>query len=103
MNELFSSGRFVDIALLAIGVEVIVLLLLARARGGGALTFAGARALSLTDIGGQLLAGALLLVALRCVVTGADPRWTLALLTASFPAHLFDLVRRVRFAASHER
>jgi hypothetical protein len=32
----------------------------------------------------------------RCALTGADYRWTAALVTASLPAHLFDLARRTR-------
>lgn len=91
MNALLGSGHLVDVALVAIVVEVFVLA--AKRRPG----------LRLLDIVGQLLAGALLLLALRCVATGADPRWTIALLTASFPAHLFDLVRRARSASSIQR
>lgn len=77
----------VDLALGAVALEVLGLLALRRARGSG---------LRLPDIIGQLLAGALLLAALRTAWAGADPRVTLALLGASLPAHLFDLVRRSR-------
>ncbi|MBS2012421.1 MAG: hypothetical protein JST00_06025 [Deltaproteobacteria bacterium] len=85
MEELFASGRLVDVALAAVVVEVIVLSL--RKRG-----------LALADILGQLAAGALLLLALRCVATGADYRWALVLMTASLPAHVYDLLRRERAA-----
>lgn len=99
MIELFTSGRAIDLALLCIAVEVIVLLAM-RGR-----TKQGLRPL---DLVGQLLAGALLLLGVRCAVTGADYRWTAACLTASFPAHLFDLARRWRSAqasgfAAHQR
>jgi hypothetical protein len=40
----------------------------------------------------------MLLAALRCALTGADSRWILAFLAASFPPHVFDLVRRWRNA-----
>lgn len=87
VTELLFNGTLVDIALAAIGVEVVVLLVLAgrdRTR------------LRPLDVIGQLLAGGLLLAALRCALTGADPLWILLLVTASFPAHLYDLWRRAR-------
>jgi hypothetical protein len=90
MTELLSSGRLIDVALAIIGLEALALLAL-RQRGAW-----GIRPL---DLLGQLLAGALLLLAVRCAVTGADYRWTLALLSASFPAHVFDLARRARGAS----
>ncbi len=83
MKELLLSGRVTDLALAAIGVEVILLL-------------AGRLGLRPLDVLGQLLAGALLLLAVRCALEGADYRWTLAFLSASFPAHVFDLARRLR-------
>lgn len=90
MKELLFSGRVVDLALAVIGVEIVVLLGARRRRGAG---------LRPLDLIGQLLAGALLLLAVRCALTGADYRWTLALLGASFPAHAFDLMRRARGAS----
>jgi hypothetical protein len=93
VNELFTSGRAIDVALLCIAVEVVLLLVI-RQR-----TSRGLRPL---DLFGQLLAGALLLLGVRCAVTGADYRWTAACLMASFPAHIFDLMRRWR-ASQHER
>jgi hypothetical protein len=87
MREFFLSGRFVDVALAVIGLESIVLLTTPPPWG-----FANRR----LDLLGQLLAGALLLLAVRCCVTGADYRVTLLILAASFPAHAFDLFRRAR-------
>lgn len=87
LHRLFYDGTLVDIALAAVVVELVVLVGLSR-RGGTRL-----RPL---DAFGHLLAGGLLLLALRSVLTGAHPLWTLGLLTASFPAHLYDLVRRAR-------
>jgi hypothetical protein len=89
VHELFASGRAVDLALAAIAVEVFLLL--------G--PFRGRSRLPGWDLLGQLLAGSLLLLSLRCALTGADPRWTGAFLAASFPAHLFDLGRRLRARA----
>ena len=91
MSGLFASGRAIDIVLAVLGVEVAALLLRHRLTGRG---------LSPVDLLGQLLAGALLLVAVRCALTGTDYRVTAALLLASLPAHLFDLARRSR---DHER
>ncbi|CAM3037782.1 hypothetical protein SPAN111604_00895 [Sphingomonas antarctica] len=39
----------------------------------------------------RLLPGALMMVALRTALTGADWRWTALALALSFPAHLADL------------
>lgn len=90
MRELFASGRVIDLILAIVGLEVLVLLGRRRRSGG----------LPPLDLLGQLLAGALLLLAVRCALTGADYRWTAAFLAASFPAHLFDLARRSSRAAT---
>jgi len=87
MKELFESGRFVDVALVAIALELLFLVYLRRRTGRG---------LRPLDVVGHLAAGALLLLALRCVCAGTDYRITLVLLTLSFPAHIFDLARRSR-------
>ena len=87
VTELLLDGTLVDVALAAIVVEVVALLVLASR---------GRTRLQPLDVIGQLLAGGLLLAALRCALTGADPRWILLLVTASFPAHLYDLLRRAR-------
>jgi len=85
MSEWLRSGRAIDLILVIVGVEVLGLLALRRYRGRG---------IPPLDLLGQLLAGALLLLAVRCALVGADYRWTAACLTASLPAHLFDLARR---------
>jgi hypothetical protein len=86
-KERLVTAHLIDVALAFIGLEVIVLLAV-RARLG--------RGLRPVDLIGQLLAGLLLMLAVRCAVAGADPRWILLLVTASFPAHVFDLARRSR-------
>jgi hypothetical protein len=87
MEDLFASGRLIDVALVVLALEVVVLL------ASRTFTRVGIQPL---DLIGQLLAGALLLLAVRCAVTRVDYRWTLVLLSASFPAHAFDLIRRSR-------
>ena len=87
MKELFDSGRFVDVAFVAVALELLLLFYVRRRTGRG---------LRPLDVVGNLAAGAILLLAVRCVVTGTDYRITLLLLTLSFPAHLYDLVRRSR-------
>ncbi len=84
-DALLTSGRVIDVALAAVVVELGVLLVIRRQTGLGPV-----------DVIGQVLAGVLLLLAVRCAVTGAETGWILALLAASFPAHLFDLARRAR-------
>ncbi len=56
MNELLKSGALIDVAVACIGVELLALLGVRRLRGG----------LRVADVIGQLLAGALLLLAVRC-------------------------------------
>jgi hypothetical protein len=87
MEQFFYSGRLIDVALVVIALEIVVLL------ASRVFSRVGIQPL---DLIGQLLAGALLLLAVRCAVTRADYRWVLVLLSASFPAHAFDLVRRAR-------
>jgi hypothetical protein len=87
VERLLWSGSLTDLALAVIAFEAIVLLVVHRRSGLG---------LGPLDVAGQLAAGAMLLLALRCAVTGASYLWTLGFVAASLPAHLFDLLRRVR-------
>jgi hypothetical protein len=87
MQALWQSGRFIDLALAMTALEWIALVVLRRVRGKG---------LAPSAIAGQLLAGMMLLLALRCVLTGADYRWPLLFFSTSLPAHIFDLVKRTR-------
>ena len=84
LQAFFVSGRACDVALVCILLEALFLLMQSGKRG----------ALGPQDVFGQLAAGAFLLLAVRCALVGADYRVTAMLLTASFPAHMFDLVRR---------
>ena len=87
MSTFLHTGTAVDLILAVVGVEAIVLLSVYWVTGRG---------LAPLDVLGQLMAGVMLLAALRCALAGADSRWTLGFLAASFPAHVFDLVRRWR-------
>ena len=93
MIEFFSSGRACDVALLCILLEAIYLLVQSGKRG----------ALAPGAVFGQLAAGAFLLLAVREALVGADYRWIAVLLTLSFPAHLYDLMRRRREKARFRR
>jgi len=90
MDDLFRSGRIVDVALVVIVLELLFLIAMRQRLAPG---------LRPLDLIGQLSAGFMLLLGVRFAVAGADYRWTLLLLTASFPAHLFDLSRRARASA----
>ena len=79
MTALFASGHAVDVVLAVMLAEVAVLV----ARGRPALTTSLAFA-----------PGALILLALRAALVGAEWPWVAAALAASFPAHLLDLHRR---------
>ncbi|MBL8941630.1 MAG: hypothetical protein JNK45_00720 [Myxococcales bacterium] len=89
IDVLLTDGRFIDVALVAIVVELAILAGLARA---------GRTRLRLRDVAGQMLAGGLLLAALRVALAGGDTLWVVLLMTASFPAHRLDLSRRVTAA-----
>lgn len=86
MQELWRSGRFIDLALAMTALEWIGLVVLRRTRGSG---------LAPSAIAGQLLAGVMLLLALRCALRGDDYRWPLLFFSASLPAHVFDLMKRL--------
>ena len=77
-----------DLALAVIGVELLVVF--------AARSWLAERGLRPRALVGQLLAGAFLLLAFRLMLSGASSLWVLLALTASFPAHLFDLARRLR-------
>jgi hypothetical protein len=87
MADLFANGQIVYVALVAIGLEGAILTWARWQKGTG---------LELLDVLGNLLAGAFLLLALQGALTGAPWLYTAALMTASFPAHLYDLGRRAR-------
>jgi hypothetical protein len=90
LSEFFTSGRAIDCVLVIVALEVLVLLIF-RERTG----------FSPIDVVAQLLAGAMLLLALRLALTGAAWWWTALALSASFPAHLFDMIRRVQTRAKN--
>ena len=83
--------RIVDVVLATLLLEAVLLW-----RSGGA---PGAP-LGRRDLLLMLLPGALLVAALRAALTPGGGNWVLLLLGASLPAHLADLGRRRRRAAS---
>ncbi len=80
MSGFFASGHAVDAVLVFLALEVLVLVLWRRACLATALLAA--------------LPGALLLLALRAALTGADWRWVALWVALSLPAHLMDLKLR---------
>ncbi len=92
MSEFLPNAAAVDLAFACIALEGVLFLAWRRPPSG----------LRFTDVIGQLLAGAFLLVALRLALRGTHPAWVTVMLSASFPAHLFDLARR-RERGRHER
>ncbi|WP_448500631.1 hypothetical protein [Sphingomonas sp.] len=79
LNALFESGHAVDIVLVVLAIEY------------GWLTARGRW--SPVDAALRLGPGAMMLLAVRGALTGADWPWIMAALLASFPLHLADLVR----------
>ena len=82
MAGFFASGHAVDFVLLVIAAEFAFL---SRRRTGQG---------SWLDRVLALMPGVCMLLALRASLTGAPWPWIAAALTASFPFHLADLVRR---------
>jgi len=87
VEQLFSSGRIVDVALAALAIEAVALAVLRRRRGRG---------LSWQVLWPNLLAGAGLLLALRGALTGAHWRWVALALLVALGANLLDLQGRHR-------
>jgi len=101
MEELFASGRIIDVIVALMALEAFVLILLRKKTDRGP---------TRTEILVSLAAGLALLVALRIALV--DGRWEMisAALAASLVAHLADLrLRWIRAAPSspvgstHER
>lgn len=83
MEQLFASGRIIDLILVLMGAEYIALwLYLGRGVAG-------------LGLAGYLASGAFLLLALRVALTGGGWMWIAALLGAAFAVHLLDLRRRL--------
>jgi hypothetical protein len=80
MNWFFDSGRAAD---LVIAVLIAEFLWLTVAKGRAA-----------SDAALLLLPAAMMMLALRGALTGADWHWIALPLAAAFPVHIFDLVRR---------
>lgn len=85
LEELVTSGRIVDIMVLFIVVEVIVILLIRRLRGGAIAPLS-----LLVNIG----AGGSLMLALRANLTGAGWTWVAFFLVAALVFHVSDLLVR---------
>ncbi|WP_233548337.1 hypothetical protein [Aurantiacibacter zhengii] len=81
MDEFFASGHAVDVVLAVVALEFLWL------------AFRHGRAV---DAALMLLPAAFILLGLRAALTGAPWYWVAIPLTLAFPAHLADLVRRMR-------
>ncbi len=85
MEQLFTSGRIIDVILLIMLAEYLTLrLYLGRGANGAALS----------GIGLYLLSGASLLLALRIALTGGSWVWVACCITAAGAWHALDLRRR---------
>lgn len=85
MNELFASGRIVDLILAFMALEAVVLVVYHRRTGRG---------VAPSDLVPNLLAGVFLLLALGGALSGTWWGWIALALVASLTAHLADLRRR---------
>ncbi|MCA0303930.1 MAG: hypothetical protein LCH95_16110 [Proteobacteria bacterium] len=87
MQELFASGRIIDLILVLMVAEAAVLGLLYRRTGRG---------LPPRALVSVLLAGGFLMLALRAALTGAAWPWIGLFLGLGLVAHLADLAGRWR-------
>ena len=87
MNEAFAQGWIVDFILALVAAEGIVLSVICVKRG---------RALLAPGLVANLLAGAFLLLALRCALRGVDWRWIALCLISALLAHAVDMAERWR-------
>jgi len=87
MTALFSSGRVVDVILAIMAIEAVVLLKYRIATGRG---------ISPAGLVTNLIAGALLLLALKSALIGSPWIWTAAWLAGALLAHVSDLAQRWR-------
>jgi hypothetical protein len=87
MTALFASGRVVDLILALMAVEAVVLLTYRIATGRG---------IPPAGLATNLVAGALLLLALRSVLIGSLWIWTAVWLACALLAHIADLAQRWR-------
>lgn len=87
MDELFASGRLVDLILVLVIVETVILIGYWRRTSRG---------IAVADLLPNLFAGGFLLLALRTTLAGQDWRWSCACLAAAGLAHTVDISRRWR-------
>lgn len=86
MEQLFLSGRIVDIIVALVVVEAMALALFHALTGRG---------LALRAVAANLAAGLLLMLALRAALVDAHWTWIAALLAAALLAHVADLGSRL--------
>jgi ABC-type uncharacterized transport system permease subunit len=97
MEQLFASGHIADLILLLMAAEYLFLRLYLRRAG---------QCFKSLGLGGYLLSGAFLLLALRAALTDMGWPWTALFLAAAFAVHLADLhgrLTRSGFAIAPER
>ncbi len=87
MEALFANGQIVDLILGLMVLEALALTGYRRATGAG---------IAAGDLLASLMAGAMLLLALRAALAGAYWQWVALCLVLSLLAHLGDLRRRWR-------
>jgi len=85
LDDLFASGRLIDVMLIALLAEVVVIQLYRRRTGGG---------IALVPLLLNLGAGGSLMLALRAALTNADWRWVGFCLTLALLFHLADQRQR---------
>jgi hypothetical protein len=91
LEELFTSGRIVDLILVFVAIETAGLALLARHHAKLGSKFGPVSALL-----PNLASGACLLLALRVALGGGWWGWIALCLAGSLVAHLLDLASRLR-------
>ena len=88
MSAFFTSGQVVDLALALVVLEAFGLALYRHRTGRGPLP---------SHLAGFLIAGVLLMLALRAALVDAGWGWIAAYLVAALIAHIVDLRQRWQF------
>jgi hypothetical protein len=86
LAEYLSSGRAIDVVLGIVALEVAAMAWWLRRKG---------QPLRISELVGPVLAGVLLMLALRAALTGAGSELVVLFMFLSFPAHLYDLKLRL--------
>ncbi len=89
MDQLFASGRIIDLLLILVIGEFVIFVLYQRINQRG---------IGISGITANLISGAFLLVAVRLALVQAWWAWIACCLLISFLAHILDMTQRTKIS-----